>query len=263
MYVFPTVFPSISPSDPRKDIPKYRVRWSGYTEVDDCWMDESDLQYGRSHFPLWSNSDPLTRCASEVVDEFWKSRLPEVVFENRRAVLGLFSETRILADIEALKSSSRTQPSCSSMDDLSKNLAFRYANQSTISQSFAIDPHSADNVSNWTDVQMARALNNIVCVVNGIPEITDQATKLRSLLRASEWDCTRAYYLAFFWFNGTGSRLALASVSQFQALNGIPTEATPLQRLTCHVILHVRAVMRNLPGESPYCFSLSFSALLM
>jgi len=222
-------------------------------------MDESDLQYGHTHFPSWSNSDHLTRCASEVVDEFWKSRLPEVAFENRRDVLGLFSETRILANIEALKTNSRTQPSCSSMDDLSKNLAFRYANQSTISQSFAIDPHSADNASDWTGGQMARALNHIICAVNGIPEITDQATRLRSLLRASEWDCTRAYYLTFFWFNGTGSRLALASVSQFQALNGIPTEATSLQQLTCHVVLHVRAVMRNLPGDSPYFSSPSLS----
>lgn len=232
-------------SDSKKKMPIYLVRWSGYTAADDCWMDESDLQYGHSRVPLQTFSDAQTRNAREIVDTFWKSRMPQRASENQQAILELFSETHVAADLEALKVNPSAQLGGSDMDNLSTNLALRYASQSSVHQSFVIIPQGADNTLDWDDKQMVKAMDDIVSVVQEIPVITVQISCLQFPLRASQWECARAYYLTFYWFNGVGSQLALALVSKSQDLNGAPAGAMPLEQLSSHIIRYVRAIMRK------------------
>ena len=99
--------------------------------------------------------------------------MPQKVLENRQAILELFSESHVLADLQDLKVHSSTQihRDDSNMALLSQNLALRYASQSSVYQSFSIIPQSTEKTLGWNSDQMVKAATDIAKIVEEIPDM--------------------------------------------------------------------------------------------
>ena len=194
---------------------------------------------------LWMHFYHWTRDAHEILDAFWRAHLPQKVLKNKQAILELFSESHVLADLQDLKVHSSTQihHNNSNMALLSWNLALHYVSQSSVYQFFTIIPQSTNKTLCWNSDQMVKAATDIVEIVEEILDINRQATKANFLLRANQWECAWAYHVMFHWFNIVGQQLALALVPQFQDDNRTTTDSSPLEMCASHILSYICTVM--------------------
>ena len=190
-------------------------------------------------------SDFLERNAREVIEIFWEGRLPEKAHENKQAILGLFSEQQVSTDLEGLKAfplgSGGAKGKARKINTLSTDLPLQYAQQSLIQQSFRIIPQSDENTFIWDSKQMVQTFASVVKLISDIPGAGAQTSQLAFMLRASQWELTRAYYLTFYWFTTIGPQLVSALVDRVQTGHHSLEHSTPLEKLADHICRYIKA----------------------
>lgn len=184
-------------------------------------------------------SDFFARNAREVLEAFWKERSPEAALKRQQDFLALFSEACVSHDLTTLKSLPLASNGFKDFDALVVNLPLLYARQTIFHQSFCIIPRSDDGTFTWTSEQMSQMFDNTMQHIHDIPDITRQTASLGFLLRASQWELARAYYLAFYWFTTIGPQLASSLVHQVQTGYEDIRDPTPLQKLANHICEYV------------------------
>lgn len=190
----------------------------------------------------------MARNAREAIETFWERRLPGEAKQKKKALLALFSEERVSADLNTLKALFKAPGSAkgaNTWNTLPANIPLYYAEQNLILQSFSIMPRDEDGTFIWDSDRLSQAFSSVLQGLHSIPNIVDSTSRLTFMLRASQWEHTRAYYFAFYWFATVGPQLVSTLIHRVQSGYEKLQNPTPLEKLANHICQYVHAANKK------------------